>query len=307
MELLKSLCNVHAPAGEEYRLTEYLINYIDTHKHTWNTMPTIIAGEGFQDNIMLIFGEPKTAVFAHIDSIGFTVKYDKELVKIGGPKTEEGLKLKGFEMDGTAVSTSTIVTEEEDGTKLTTHSGNEIERGTALSFECDFRLTEEYVQSCYLDNRLGVWTSLELCKTMENGAIVFSTWEEHGGGSVSYLAKYLADNYKISQGLIADITWVTKGVTHGNGVAISLRDSLLPRRSFVNRIIAIAKKHQIKFQLEVENAGGSDAKELQNAAHPWDWCFIGAPEDFVHTPNEKVHLDDIKSMVALYQMLLKEL
>jgi acetylornithine deacetylase/succinyl-diaminopimelate desuccinylase-like protein len=27
----------------------------------------------------------------------------------------------------------------------------------------------------------------------------------------------------------------------------------------------------------------------------------------VHTPNEKVHLDDIKSMVALYQMLLKEL
>lgn len=306
MELLKTLCNIHAPAGEEYRLTEFLLDYIAINQETWKVQPTIIAGEGFQDNIILVFGKPRTAVFAHIDSIGFTVKYNKELVKIGGPRTETGWKLKGFEMDGNPVSTELIVQESEESTHYE-HTGNEIERGTALTFQCNFRLTDEYVQSCYLDNRLGVWTALQLCETLENGAIVFSTWEEHGGGSVSYLAKYLAEKHHVSQGLIADITWVTEGVKHGEGVAISLRDSLLPRRSFVNRIIAIARKNNITHQLEVESAGGSDGKELQAAAYPWDWCFIGAPEDNVHTPNEKVHREDIDAMVELYKVLLKEL
>ena len=31
------------------------------------------------------------------------------------------------------------------------------------------------------------------------------------------------------QALISDITWVTEGVTHGKGCAISLRDSGVPR------------------------------------------------------------------------------
>lgn len=306
MDLLQQLCNIHAPSGEEYRLTEFLLDYINQHKSDWAVQPEVYAGEGFQDNILLVFGKPKTAVFAHIDSIGFTVKYDNELIKIGGPRTENGYELFGYETKGNKVETSLIVNEDEKQPKLM-HSGDAIERGTALTFKSNFRLDDTFVQSCYLDNRLGVWNALKLCENLENGAIVFSTWEEHKGGSVSYLAKFLVDNYNISQGLISDITWVTKGVTHGNGVAISLRDSLIPRRSFVNRIINIAKQHNIPYQLEVEDAGGSDGKELQMANHPWDWCFIGAPEDNVHSPNEKVHLADIKAMTELYSVLLKEL
>ena len=111
----------------------------------------------------------------------------------------------------------------------------------------------------------------------------------------------------ITQALICDITWVTNGVQPGKGVAISLRDSLLPRKSYLNKIIAIAKKSKIPFQLEIEGTGGSDAKELQMAAYPWDWCFIGAPEEYVHSPDEKVHKDDILAMVDLYKHLMVEL
>ncbi|MDB4250873.1 hypothetical protein N9815_00935 [Flavobacteriales bacterium] len=67
------------------------------------------------------------------------------------------------------------------------------------------------------------------------------------------------------------------------------------------------KKTEINFQLEVEDAGGSDGNELQKSNYPWDWCFVGAPEDHVHSPNEKVHKADIQSMVDLYTVLLKEL
>ncbi|MFC7670048.1 M20/M25/M40 family metallo-hydrolase [Hymenobacter humi] len=109
------------------------------------------------------------------------------------------------------------------------------------------------------------------------------------------------------QALISDITWVTEGVLSGKGCAISLRDSLIPRRAYVDRIRAIAAKSGIPHQLEVEGSGGSDAKELQHAAAPWDWCFIGAPEDQVHSPDELVHKGDIASMLALYQVLMREL
>ena len=86
-----------------------------------------------------------------------------------------------------------------------------------------------------------------------------------------------------------------------------MRDSLIPRRSFIDKIIKIAKKNKVRYQLEVEGSGGSDAKELQMADAPWDWCFIGAGEQGVHTPQEKVHKDDIENMIQLYQVILKEL
>ena len=41
------------------------------------------------------------------------------------------------------------------------------------------------------------------------------------------------------------------------------------------------------------------------AEYPWDWCFIGAAEQFVHTPNEKVHKKDIEGMIELYKTLMK--
>ena len=38
------------------------------------------------------------------------------------------------------------------------------------------------------------------------------------------------------QALISDITWVTHGVEHGKGCAILLRDSGIPRKSFINKV-----------------------------------------------------------------------
>ena len=82
---------------------------------------------------------------------------------------------------------------------------------------------------------------------------------------------------------------------------------MLPRRKYLNKIISIANDSGIKYQLEVESAGGSDGSVLQKSDLPIDWCFIGAPEDNVHTPNEKVYKKDIESMIELYRVLMDEL
>ncbi|MCJ8165805.1 aminopeptidase [Pontibacter sp. E15-1] len=304
MKLLQQLCQIHAPSGNEQKMSEFLLNYINDQKSTWRHMPRVLHGNGFQDCILLVFGTPRSAIFAHMDSIGFTVRYGRQLVKIGGPDVANGYRLVGEDAQG-RIECSLQYNEAEGEVQYV--YDREIERGTELVFKSDFRETEETVQCCYLDNRLGVWSALQVAQTLEHGIIAFSSWEEHGGGSVSYLSRYIHEKYGVTQALVSDITWVTEGVQAGRGVAISLRDSLIPRRAYVQRIIGIAKESGISFQLEVEGAGGSDAKELQRSDYPWDWCFVGAPEDNVHTPDEIVHKKDIESMVALYKVLMEKL
>jgi len=307
MELLKKLTEIQAPSGSEYVMKEFLMDYIKKNKGEWRVQPEVIEGDDFQDCIILVFGEPRTAIFAHMDSIGYTVGYKNNLIKIGGPSAKKGVKLVGEDSKGKIEGE---LVSEEDEHEFLTYSlkfKREVERGTTLTYKPDFREDKNYVQCCYMDNRLGMWSALEVAKDLENGAIVFSSWEEHGGGSVGYLGKYLYEGYGVKQALISDITWVTKGVKHGKGVAISMRDSGVPRRVYLNRIIELAKKSKIPFQLEVESAGGSDGNALQRSSYPFDWCFIGAPEDNVHTPDEKVHKKDIKAMVDMYKYLMEKL
>ena len=303
-KLLKDLQSIHAPAGDESKLKYFLIDYVKKNKNKWKVNPELIHGEDFQDCLILKFGNPRTAIFAHLDSIGFTVGYGKELLKLGGPRISSGLKLIGKDSKG-AIETELRFNDETK--KISYVLNREIDRGTNLTFKPNWREDDDFIQNCYMDNRLGVWNALKVAETLEDGVIVFSCWEETGGGSVGYLGKYIYEKWGVRQALISDITWVTKGISHGKGVAISMRDSGIPRKSYVRKIIDIATKNMIQFQLEVEDSGGSDGNGLQKSSYPFDWCFVGAPEDNVHTPNEKVHKEDINEMVNLYKVLMKEL
>ena len=311
IQFLKKLCAIHAPSGSEKAVRDFLIDYINTNSKKWKVKPKLVYGDDFQDCLILVFGKPTTAIFAHMDSVGYSVGYNNKLLKIGGPKAEEGTVLIGEDSKGKieAKLHYEIEDETEDQKVINTvlSYDREVDRGTTLTYRQNFKATEEYIQSCYLDDRLGIWNALKVAETLENGAIAFSCWEEVGGGSVGYLGKYLFEEYNCRQALIADITWVTEGVSHGKGVAISMRDSGIPRRAYIDKIISLAKESGIDFQLEVESAGGSDGNALQKSPYPFDWCFIGAPEDNVHMPNEKVHLHDIDCMTQLYSYLMKKL
>jgi putative aminopeptidase FrvX len=238
-----------------------------------------------------------------MDSIGFMVRYFNQLLPIGSPDAEMGTTLVGND----SVGAIECELEYDKENRAYYKFGRQIDRGTELTYKINFRDKKQHVQSAYLDNRLGVYSALKVAESLKDGIIAFSCWEEHGGGSVSYLARYIYEKWGVHQALISDITWISDGVHPGKGVAISLRDRNLPRKSFVNRIISIAEKRKIDHQLEVEGSGSSDGRELQNSPYPIDWCFVGAPEESPHTPDEKVHKHDVKTMIALYQWLMKDL
>ena len=302
-ELLQKLCEVRASSGDEAPMKDFLLRYIKKEKKKWKVKPEIIEGEEFQDSIILKFGKPRTALFAHMDSIGFTVRYANQLVPIGSPDAEAGTKLVGEDSLGPIECELELDAENHALYKF----GRQIDRGTALTYKIDFRETKQFIQTPYLDDRLGIYNALKVAEKLKDGVIVFSCWEEHGGGSVSYLAKYIYEKWNVRQALISDITWATDGVFLGKGVAISLRDRNVPRKVFIDKIRTIADESGVDYQLEVEGSGSSDGGELQRSPYPFDWCFVGAPSQDPHTPNEKVHKKDIDSMIELYDVLMKKL
>ncbi len=301
--LLRQLCEIPGTSGHEADVKEFLLRYIRKEQKKWKVKPEIFHGDDFQDSLVLRFGKPRTAVFAHMDTVGFTVRYFNQLVPVGGPDAEDGARLVGRDSKGEVECELEYDKEHHALYKF----GRVIDRGTALSYKVDFKESKQAIESAYLDDRLGIYMALQLAETLTDGVIVFSCWEEHGGGGVPFLAKFIYETWGVRQALISDITWVSDGVDHGKGVVISLRDRNIPRRQFVDRIIAIAEKKKVDYQLEVEGTGSSDGGELQRSPYPFDWCFVGAPHQHPHTPHEKVFKNDIQSMIQLYHYLLKEL
>lgn len=310
--LLQKLCEIHAPSGSEGAVTRFLIDYVETHAHTWKCKPRIYSGKGFQDTLILVFGAPKTVIYAHMDTVGYMAGYNTKLIDIGSPKAAEGTKLIGTDSLG-AVECSVVKNEQENSDSVKTkqvlhyHCNRDIERGTTLTYKPHFLETDYHITANNLDNRLGVWAALQVAESLEHGVIAFSCYEETGGGTVQFLHRYLYKKYRIRQALIADITWITEGIQEAKGGVISLHDSCIPRREYVQKILSIAKRSQIPFQIEVESGGGSDGSVLQHSCMSVDWCFVGIPIEGAHSPSEKVHKDDIHAMVKLYTVLMKEL
>jgi len=301
--LLKQLCSIPGTSGNESSVRDFLLDYIKKNQKSWKAKPEILSGGNFQDGLILKFGKPRTAVFAHMDTVGFTVRYFNQLVPIGSPDAEADAVLVGRDSKGEIECKLEFDKEQHAFYKF----GRVIDRGTPLSYKINFCESKEAIESAYLDDRLGIYVALEIASKLKDGIIVFSCWEEHGGGGVPYLAKFIFDKWNVRQALISDITWVSDGIDHGKGVVISLRDRNIPRRAFVEKIISIADKHKTDYQLEVEGTGSSDGGELQRSPYPFDWCFVGAPHQHPHTPNEKVYKKDVQSMIELYHHLLKEL
>ncbi|RLD68129.1 MAG: aminopeptidase [Bacteroidetes bacterium] len=304
MNILKTLCNIHSPSGEELKMKEFLIDYINSSKYWWKKKPKLIYGNEFQDNLLMLFGKPKVALIAHMDTVGYTVRYDKELIPIGSPVSETGYKLRGEDSIGRI---DCLLHKNSKEYNLSYIFKRLIKPGTSLSFKPNFRLTEHSIQSPYLDNRMGIWLLLKLAETLNNGIIAFTCWEEHGGGSVEFITKYLYEKYKIQQIIIADTTYTSEGINHDDGVVISLRDENIPRKSFVDKIQNIASVNNLKYQLEVEYSGGSDGASVQKSPYPVDWCFVGPPISNIHSPDEIINKNDIFATLKLYQSLMDNL
>jgi putative aminopeptidase FrvX len=300
--ILKELLSVKSPSGEEDQMKQFIIKHF-TGKH-WNSDNLeIIDRDNIQDCLMIRKGTPKVAVFAHMDTVGFTARYENQLLPVGSPEIINNTRITGSDQYGPI---DCLVKIDHNG-KLFHDFKRPVIRGTSLVFKPDFKDTMAYIQSPCLDNRIGLFISILLAENISDALFVFTCWEEHGGGSVPYLLKTVVEDFKITQSLICDVTWITEGILPGKGTVISLRDRYVPRRKYIEKILSLASGCSAQFQLEVEGEGSSDGGEIQRSPYPVDWCFIGPPVENTHSPKEKVYKKDIISTIELYQFLIEHL
>ena len=300
--LLHSLLKIKSPSGDEIQMKNFILDYLDKNRSIlkdWEVME----GPHIQDCLILNKGRPNVAFISHMDTVGFTARYENQLVPIGSPDVENGADIVGEDELGLIECKVKL---NQNG-RLFHNFNRPVIRGTSLVFKPYISESSNYIYASYLDNRIGIFLSLQLLNIIENGMLVFSCWEEIGGGSIPYLAKIIYEDYRINQVIIADVTWITDGILPGNGVAISLRDRSIPRRLYIEKIISIAHKKSIPYQLEVEGEGSSDGGEIQRTPYPINWGFIGPPVENTHTPREKVHKKDIISTFKIYQALAQNL
>ncbi len=304
MKLLKKLCKISAVSGEEYKIRDFIISHIQSNISPKKREIKLLWGVEFLDSLIVIIGKPKVAVFAHMDSVGFIVRNVNELVKVGTPVYKRGDKL--ITNNDNPLNEYLLEINNVSG-QLSYVSNQKIEVGTTLTYKPIFKNANRFIQCCSLDNRVGVWNCLKLIEDVDNGLFAFTCWEELHGGSVEFLTKYIYENFKINQFLISDVTKTTDIVLNGKGVVISLKDSNMPRKFFKDKIINIAQKHQICYQLEIEEYGGSDGSHLQKTPYPIDWCFLGIACNNIHSSNEVINIDDILELKKFYFRLLEEL
>jgi len=165
-----------------------------------------------------------------------------------------------------------------------------------------------------LDDRVGVAILVEALKQLQSTPnelyFVFSTQEEVGTrGAIT--AAYAVDP---ELGIALDVTKTgdtpkcdKMEVALGKGPTVKVRDSgMLSDPRVVRWMRKTAEKTGIPYQLEVLEAGSTDARSIQVTRAGVPVGVISIPCRYVHSPSEMVDYQDVVNSVKLLVALLSE-
>jgi putative aminopeptidase FrvX len=194
-----------------------------------------------------------------------------------------------------------------------------IEKGTPISFSSKFTKMQEHTYcGKSLDNRLGVYCLIDIIKNLKENKndlyFVFSTQEEVGLKGARTAAFAIEPDLAIvlDTCVAGDVPAVSKKdseVTLGKGVAIELvqaggRGAILPSH-LKNYILDLAKKHNLKYQLDVPEGALTDAAIVQMIKSGILACSIGIPARNLHSPYEIFDSRDVEEVIKLSGLIIE--
>lgn len=325
MKLLKKLTAADGVSGNEEEIRKVIIDEIKDccDEYTVDAMGNLIAhkkGDGAR--VMLA---------AHMDEIGVMVTYidDNGFARfspIGGLYVRELVHRRVRFANGTIGvigSEEKAFNEKPEISKLYIDIGaaskkeaeQRISIGTAAAFIGETVVSGKTVVSKALDNRAGCYM---LIKAMQNIKapkndlyFVFTTQEEVGLRGAKAAAYSVNPQYAVA----VDVTDTgdtpecpVMAVKLGGGAAIKVMDrSVMCDADVRCAMIEAAKKHNIKYQLEIMADGGTDAGAIHLTRAGVKTGGISLPTRYVHSPSEMADMDDLKACVKLLAAVADEL
>lgn len=185
--------------------------------------------------------------------------------------------------------------------------------GDVAVFDRPFTAMGTRLVSKAMDDRASVALLIaalkELQSTPHDLYFVFSVQEEVGLRGAT-TAAYGIDP---TLGLALDVTrtgdtpkGITMDVKLGAGPAIKVKDSgMLSDPRVVNWMVERAKTDDIPYQLEVLEAGTTDARAIQLSRAGVPAGCLSIPCRYVHSPSEMIDLDDMQNALHLLLGLLQ--
>jgi tetrahedral aminopeptidase len=186
--------------------------------------------------------------------------------------------------------------------------------GELASFDRPFEDFGRRLVSKAMDDRIGVAVLAETLRQLEETPhqvfFVFSVQEEVGLRGATTAAFGLDPDI----GLAVDVTAsgdTPKGfkmeVALGGGPAIKVRDSgMLSDPRVVQWIVATAEQARLPYQMEVLEAGTTDARAIQLTRAGVPASCLSIPCRYIHSPSEMVDYNDVQNAVRLLLALLSK-
>jgi endoglucanase len=324
--LIQKLVETPGPSGYETKIRELVQSEIKDYADETRVDPlgNLIAVKGSQRT-----NSKKIMLAAHMDEIGVIVTHIDDsgfarFTTIGGVKRHTLIGGRVLFLDGTP---GVIGYEESLGVNsLPTIDQLYIDFGSSSRQDCPVRVGDvaaidrtfsdfgDRLVSKAMDDRIGVAVLIEtlrrLKRTSHQVYFVFSVQEEVGLRGATTAAYGLDPDL----GIAIDVTRsgdTPKGfkmdVSLGGGPAVKVRDGgMLSDPRIVDWMVNTAEKSKIPYQLEVLEAGTTDARAIQLTRAGVPSGCISIPCRYVHAPSEMVDIRDAQNAVDLLLALINQ-
>lgn len=320
--LIKDLVESYGPSGFEHQITEKISDLIKDHVDEYHidTLGNLIARKK---------GNGKKIMFsAHADEIGVIITYiDKHgflrFGNVGGvnPLTLLGNRVR-FENGTIGVigkekgALKDIALDKmyiDIGAETKEQAQALVSIGDFATFHREFSDLGNRVVAKSMDDRIGCVVLIEAIRQLTNSEhdlyFVFSTQEEVGLRG----ARTSAYGIDPDIGIALDVTLTgdtpkahRMDVSLGKGAAIKVKDaSVIVHPKVKNLLVKLAQDGDINYQLEVLEAGGTDAGAIHLTKAGVPSGAISIPCRYVHTVSEMVDVRDVEECIKLVLALTK--
>ncbi|NJC28222.1 M42 family metallopeptidase [Neolewinella antarctica] len=338
LSLLKAICAAPGVSGYERRIRDLI-------KKEVTPLVDEVQVDNMGNLVAIRRGKtPKRVmVAAHMDEIGFIVNHVDEkgfvrFLPLGGfdPKTLTAQRVVVHgrqDVLGVMGSKPIHIMKSEERSKVvplndyfidTGMTKEEVDKyvriGDPITREREMTQLGDCVTSKSLDNRVSVFILIETLRALKGQELpydfyaTFTVQEEVGlrgaMGSVSHI------DPDFGLGLDVTIAYDVPGstpqesvTTLGGGTAIKVLDgSVISDYRMVNYLRELAKKENIKHQLELLPAGGTDTAAVQRYGHKGAVAgALSIPLRNMHQSTEIVHTEDVRATIDLLTAAIKEL
>lgn len=321
--LIKDLVESYGPAGFEMEITDKIAGLVKEYVDECyvDTLGNLIARKK---------GTGKKVMFsAHTDEIGVVITYIDEdgflrFSNVGGlnPLTllgnrvrfangvigvigrEKG-ELKDLSIDKMYIDIGAESQEEAQA---------KVSIGDFAVFHREFADLGNRIVAKSLDDRIGCAVLIEAIRRLDQSEhdlyFVFSTQEEVGLRG----ARTAAYGINPDLGIALDVTRTgdtpeapRMDVSLGKGTAIKVKDSsVIAHPKVKNLMIRLAQENNIKYQLEVLEAGGTDAGAIHLTRDGVPSGTISIPCRYVHTVSEMVDMRDVENSIDLVLAICRD-